>query len=257
MGNVIYFGYPNIDATEPQQFSTQGQTPWLPIELITSNGGNDVGGVLLEIEAVHPAGPNHLGVLYAEGDVILSGQSGTLNGHDACGVVSSLPPVYSRSTVTQGPAVQFDGIPGSPVQGSVVLDLVQSIDDLSRGAIPIQSDVLNQQLGSSSVPETYLAIVSRLPNSSRLLIRNTVGYGILLVDGTAILEGQVSWKGMIIVTGDLFIQGDGASISVNGGLWARSVQQTGGSLNIQYDSCQIQASLLSRPVQVRSWREGF
>ncbi len=179
VGNVIYFGYPNIDATEPQQFTTQGSTPWLPIEVITSNGGNDVGGVLLEIEAVHPAGPNHLGALYVEGDVVLSGQSGILNGHDACGVVSSLPPVYSGSTVTAGPVVQFDGIPGTPMQGSAVLDLVQSIGDLSRGAIPIQADLLNQQLGTFLVPETYLATVSQLPNSSRLLIRNTVGYGIL------------------------------------------------------------------------------
>ena len=143
------------------------------------------------------------------------------------------------------------------MQGSAVLDLVQSIGDLSRGAIPIQADLLNQQLGTSLVPETYLATVSQLPNSSRLLIRNTVGYGILLVDGTAILEGQVSWQGMIIVSGDLLFQGDGAVISVNGGLWARSVQHTGGSLNIQYDSCQIQASLLSRPGQVRSWKELF
>lgn len=257
VGNVIYFGYPNIDATVPEPFTTQGSTPWLPIELITSNGGKDIGGVLLETEAVHPAGPNHLGALYAEGDVVLSGQSGTLNGHDACGVVSSLPPVYSGSSVTSGPAFQFDGIPATTVQGSVVLDLVQSIGDLSRGAIPIQADVLNQQLGTSLVPETYLATVSQLPNSSRLLIRDTVGYGILLVDGTAILEGQVSWQGMIIVTGDLLIQGDGAVINVNGGIWARSVQHTGGSFNIQYNSCQIQASLLSRPVQVRLWREVF
>ena len=250
MGNVIYFGYPNINITVPGPFTTQGSTPWLPIELITSNGGKDIGGVLLETEAVHPAGPNHLGALYAVVDVILSGQSGIFNGHDACGVVSSLPPVYSGSSVTAGPAFQFDGIPATPVQGSVVLDLVQSIGDLSRGAIPIQSDLLNQQLGSSSVPETYLATVSGLPNSSRLLIRNTVGHGILLVDGTAIFEGQVSWQGMIIVTGDLLIQGDGAVINVN-------VQHTGGSLNIQYDSCQIQASLLSRPVQVQSWKEVF
>ncbi|MCH7614243.1 MAG: hypothetical protein IH978_00645 [Nitrospinae bacterium] len=257
VGNVIYFGYPNINITVPGPFTTQGSTPWLPIELITSNGGKDIGGVLLETEAVHPAGPNHLGALYAVGDVILSGQSGIFNGHDACGVVSSLPPVYSGSSVTAGPAFQFDGIPATPVQGSVVLDLVQSIGDLSRGAIPIQSDLLNQQLGSSSVPETYLATVSGLPNSSRLLIRNTVGHGILLVDGTAIFEGQVSWQGMIIVTGDLLIQGDGAVINVNGGIWARNVQHTGGSLNIQYDSCQIQASLLSRPVQVQSWKEVF
>jgi len=257
VGNVIYYGYPNIDTTVPGPFTTQGSTSWLPIELIASNGGNDVGGVLLEIEVVHPTGPNHLGASYVEGNVILSGQSGILNGHDACGVVSSLPPVYSGSSVSSGPAFQFDGIPATPVQGSVVLDLVQSMGDLSRGAIPIQADVLNQQLGTSLVPETYLATVSQLPNSSRLLIRNTVGYGILLVDGTAIFEGQVSWQGMIIVTGDLLIQGDGAVINVKGSIWARSVQHTGGSLNVQYDSCQIQASLLSRPVQVRSWKEVF
>jgi len=253
LGNVIYYGYPNFDANLPQQFTTQSQTPWLPVEVVTAHGGSGVGGVLLEVEVVHPSGPNHLGALYAVGDVTLSGQSGTINGHDACGVVPGLPPVYSSDPITAGVGIHFDGVPAIPAQGNVVLDVAQAISDLGRGAVPIQSDLLPQQLGTPSVvPETY---IFQGANQGPLLIRNIVGHGILLVEGSAILEGQISWDGMIILSGDLIIQGDGSVITVNGGMWAKNIKQAGGRLNVQYDSCQITSALLARPVAVKTWKE--
>ncbi|MDA0737600.1 MAG: PilX N-terminal domain-containing pilus assembly protein [Nitrospirae bacterium] len=252
VGNVVYFGYPNADANEPQQFTTQGPTPWLPVELVTSKGGSGTGGVLLETAVVHPVGPNHLGAVYAFGDIKLSGQSGTINGHDACGVVPSLSPVYSGSPISSGAGFQFDGGPAIPVQGSVVLDLAQAASLLSVGVVPIQSDLMNQHLSTNSAPDTYLL---QGATQSPLVIKNVVGQGILLVDGDANLEGEISWQGMIIVTGDLLVQGDGAVITVNGGLWAKTITQVGGHLNIQYDSCQIKAALLTRPVEVMIWRE--
>lgn len=253
LGNVIYYGYPNVVANRPQQFTTQGATPWLPVEIITAQGGKGAGGVLLEAEVVHPAGPNHLGAIYVAEGLNLSGQTGTISGHDACGGVPSLPPVYFGSP-TSGGGIQFDGVPTTPVQGSVVLNLVQAISDLSHGAILAQSDLLNQGLESSAVPVTYL-VQGTQQNPFRL--QNIVGRGILLVEGGAILEGEVSWQGLIVVAGDLKVQGDGTVITVNGGIWAKSVNQVGGHLNIQYDSCQIKSALLSQPVKVRTWREVY
>lgn len=257
VGNVIYYGYPSSDDIVPQQFTTQGPTPWLPVELISSHGGTHGSGRLLEAEVIHPVGPNPLAAVYAEGAVTLSGQSGTINGHDACGVAPSISPVNSGNPVTQGPAYQFDGIPAIPVQEKVALNLVQSITDLSRGVVPIQSDLVNQQLGKPSVSDSYLANGSELPNPSRILIQNTAGQGILMVNGTAVLKGQVSWNGMVIVTGDLIVQGEETTLTVNGAVWSKNFQQTGGLLNIHYDSCQIKSALLSQPVLVRSWKEEY
>lgn len=254
LGNVLYYGYSNVEANRPRQFTTQGATPWLPVEIITAQGGMGAGGALLETEVVHPAGPNHLGAIYVAGGVDLSGQSGTISGHDACAGAPSIPPVYSGSPITSGEGLQFDGVPTMPLQGSVVLNLVQAISELSRGAILVQSHLLNQELESPAVPVTYLIQGGQ---QSPFFIQNIVGRGILLVEGSAILEGVVSWQGLIIVNGDLKVQGDGTVITVNGGIWAKDINQAGGHLNIQYDSCQIKSALLSQPVQVRTWREVY
>ncbi len=254
LGNVIYYGYPNGDGMVPRQLTTQGATPWLPVEVITAHGGNGAGGVLLEAEVVHPAGPNQLGAIYASGAINLSGQEGTITGHDACGRAPSLPPVYSGNPIGAGPGTQFDGVPAIPTQGSVVVDLAQAISGLGDGAIQIQSDLFNQQVGAASRPETYLFQGS---SQSPLLIRNVMGQGMVLVQGSAILEGEVSWNGMIIVSGDLLIQGEGAIVTVNGGMWAKTLTQLGGRLNIHYDSCAIKTALLVKPLEVMRWKEVF
>jgi len=257
VGNIIYYGYPNADGKSPQALTTDGPTPWLPIEVITAHGGPAGSGVFLQAEVVHPPGPNHLGALYAVGDVTLAGQSGSLNGHDACGAAPSVSPVYSGGMITLGSSMLFEGVPATPTQKGVGLDLSHALDEVKKGATSVQSDLQNMQIGLSGVPEAYLAEVSGSTQPSRLLIRNTVGQGLLLVDGTAVLEEKVTWSGMVVVTGTLIIQGDGANLTVQGGIWAGSVQQSGGLLNVRYDSCQIESALLSQPLRVRTWKEVF
>ena len=78
----------------------------------------------------------------------------------------------------------------------------------------------------------------------------------LLVDGNATLAGEVQWDGMILVTGTLFLNGYGSGIVIRGGVWAGRIDQTG-PLNVQYDSCRLQAALLAVPTRVRTWREVF
>ena len=61
---------------------------------------------------------------------------------------------------------------------------------------------------------------------------------------------------MILVTGTLFLNGQGSGIVIRGGVWAGRIDQTG-ALNVRYDSCRLQAALLAVPIGVRTWREVF
>ena len=255
-GNVIYFGYPSITSTRPVSFTTNTPTPWLPIEKIVAHGAATGGTVVLEEEVVHPPGPNQLGALHVSGDVSLGGASGAVSGHDACGVVGSLPPVVYGGTVMSVPTAQFDGNPASPRQTSHAPALDTALAALTTDAVVLNGDQTHQHLGTAEVPMTFFAEGGVFPQPQGIRIQQTRGFGILLVDGNATLEGEVQWEGMILVTGTLFLTGQGSGIVIRGGVWAGRVDQTG-PLSVRYDSCRLQAALLAVPTRVRTWREVF
>ncbi len=257
VGNIIYFGYPSTTSTVPVSFTTTTPTPWLPVEKVTAHGGLERGGVVLEEEIIHPPGPPQLGALYASGGVSLDGEAGVINGHDACGVVGSLPPVFSGGAVTNKPRIQFAGVPAGPRPDSLVLNLGDALKALGGDVVALSADQTSRQLGTVLVPGVFLAAGEAFARPAGIRIRHTSGEGILLVNGNATLEGEVRWNGMILVTGTLFLRGEGNGIVVRGGVWAGQIHQQAGSLTVHYDSCRLQAALLAVPVQVRTWREVF
>ncbi len=256
-GNIVYFGYPSPAGSVPVSFTTNTATPWLPVEKIVAHGAVASGSVVLEEEVFHHPGPNQLGALYASGTVSLTGSSGVINGHDACGVVSSLPPVMYRGAFTSASTIQFEGNPASPHLSSHVLSLEEALVALNAEAVVLNGDQTNQHLGTAQVPMIFLAKSESFVQPQGIRIRHTRGSGILLVDGNAILEGEVRWDGMILVTGTLFLRGQGSGIVVRGGIWASQIDQQTGPLTVQYDSCLLQAALLAVPTQVRIWKEVF
>ena len=255
-GNVVYFGYPAATSPVPVSFTTNTPTPWLPIEKIVAHGTATSGTVILEEEVVHPPGPNQLGALHAFGDVSLAGTHGTINGHDACGVVAGLPPVVYGGSVTSSPTVQFNGNPASPQYRSLVPHPAPVLVELKTDASVLNADQINQQLGTAPVPMAFFAESELFSQPHGIRIQQTRGFGILLVDGNATLEGEVQWDGMILVTGTLFLNGSGSGIVIRGGVWAGRIDQTG-PLSVHYDSCRLQAALLAVPTRVRTWREVF
>ena len=257
-GNVLYFGYPSTSNLVPVSFTitTNTLTPWLPIEKITAHGAAVGGTVVLEEEVVHPPGPNHLGALYASGNVSLNGASGVINGHDACGGVDSLPPVAYGGTFTSTPTIQFNGNPANPQHSSHVPALSPALVALQADAVVLTGDQTNQHLGTAPVPMTFFARSGAFVQPQGIRIRQTRGFGILLVDGNATLQGEVQWDGMILVTGTLFLRGQGSGTVIRGGIWAGRIDQTG-PLSVQYDSCRLQAALLAVPTLVRTWKEIF
>lgn len=256
-GNVVYFGYPSLTDTIPVSFTTNTPTPWLPIEKIAAHGSTTGGTVVLEEEVVHPPGPNQLGALHASGSVSLAGVPGAINGHDACGAVGSLPPVVYGGTVANAPTIHFDGIPASPQHSAHVPDPASALAALSADPVVLNGNQINQHLGTMEVPMTFFAGGGLFPQSQGIRIRQTSGFGILLVDGNATLEGEVRWDGMILVTGTLFLNGFGNGIVIRGAVWAGEIDQSTGPLTVQYDSCRLQAALLAVPARVRTWREAF
>ncbi len=255
-GNVIYYGYPSPTDTVPVSFTTNTSTPWLPIEKIVAYGSATNGTVVLEEEVLHLPGPNQLGAVHASGDVSLAGASVTINGHDACGVGGGLPPVVYGGTVTSAPTVQFNGNPASPQHSAHVPAPAAAVVALNTDAVPMNADQINQHLGTALVPMAFFADGGLFPQPQGIRIRQVRGFGILLVDGNATLEGEIYWDGMILVTGTLFLNGFGSGIVIRGAIWAGEIDQTG-PLTVQYDSCRLKAALLAVPTRVRTWREVF
>ena len=256
-GNVLYFGYPSTTSTLPVSFTTNTPTPWLPIEKIVAYGAATGGTVVLEEEVVHPPGPNQLGAFHASGDVTLAGASAEINGHDACGAVGSLPPVVYGGTFTSTPTMQFNGSPASPRHSSHVPGPAPALDALNTDAVALNTDQINQHLGAALVPMAFFAKGGSFGQPQGIRVRQTRGFGILLVDGNATLEGEVHWDGMILVTGTLFLNGQGSGIAIRGGVWAGEIEHQTGSLAIRYDSCRLQAALLAVPTRVSTWKEIF
>lgn len=256
-GNVVYYGYPLPADTVPVSFTTNTSTPWLPIEKIVAHGSATNGTVVLQEEVYHPPGPNQLGALHASGSVSLAGLPGAIDGHDACGVVGSLPPVVYGGTITSDPTIHFDGTPASPQHSPHVPAPASALAALNTDAVALNADQINQLLGTAEAPMTFFAEGGLFPQPQGIRFRQTRGFGILLVDGNATLEGEVQWDGMILVSGTLFLNGLGSGIVIRGAVWAGEIDQPAGPLTVQYDSCRLKAAMLSLPTRVRTWREIF
>ena len=254
-GNVVYFGYPSSTRHRSGLLHDEYAHPVVAYrEDHRPRGRYWSGSVVLEEEVVHPPGPNQLGALHAFGDVSLTGAGRTIDGHNvapnanACGAVGSLPPVVYGGTFTSDPAIQFNGNPASPQPSAHVPDPASALAALKTDAM-----VLNVTIKSISsweraeVPMTFFAEGGLFPQPQGIRIRQTRGSGILLVDGNATLEGEVRWDGMILVTGTLFLNGQGSEIVIRGGVWAGAIDHQAGPLRVQYDSCLLRDALLAVP----------
>ena len=199
----------------------------MPIEKIVAHGSATNGTVVLQEEVFHPPGPNQLGALHASGSVSLAGTPGAIDGYDACGAVGSLPPVVYGGSLTNAPTIQFNGNPASPQHSAHVPAPAAALTALNADSVVLNGNQINQHLGTVEAPMTFFAEGGLFTQPQGIRIRQTRGFGILLVDGNATLEGEVRWDGMILVTGTLFLNGQGSGIVIRGAVWADEIDQTG------------------------------
>ena len=256
-GEIIYYGYPAGGSGIPIKFTTDTRTEAFPVEILTAQADLKGGSSLIEVEVVHPSGPLALSAVYAKNGVrFLSGPS-VINGMDQCRAASAKPPVYTKNpSMTQG-LVTFQGRPPDPRQGPLDINLLQAIQALRPGATPLSSARNQGQLGNPANPKTFYAQSFSGVKSGSLTVGNTIGYGILLVEGSVTLEGPLVWHGIILSTGIIWLDGTNGTIRIQGGLWGDSILHLTGLLDIAYDSCAIKNALLAHPLIVKQWRQEF
>ena len=254
-GNIVMYGYLTADALTPVTFTSSSLIHGaFPVERILASASLHGGSATIEVDVVHPATPPVLGAIYAQNGMLLTGLFNVISGVDQCGAFPSLPPIYSQApSLTIGSAL-FQGLPDSPQQGSLEVHLPQIIASLKQqGGMLVTTDQSGVNWGKSLAPYTVHIDSSAIPGG--LTLRNTTGYGILLVEGDVTFKGPMLWQGLIVSSGRIRMNGGTGPIHVDGAIWANELVDVAGSLNVNYDSCTIQTAILSKPVKVTKWRQ--
>ena len=251
-GELVRFGYPLGTSVTPEQFTTPFQTPYPPIETITSHGQVEGADSILQADVFHPAGPPVWAPLYVGSQMLLSGSMITIQGMDACGMVSAgLPPISLAPAASLVGIAGLTGNPATPQVSPIHLDLDEQIDDLKKSATPVLANLMSVTLGSATTPSVYYAE----PTSNTLNISQVIGYGILLVKGNVQIAAPFQWQGLIVVSGQVIFSGGLGPLTLNGALYADRVQLLHDDISITLDTCPIAATLRTLPVKVMTWRQ--
>jgi hypothetical protein len=207
---------------------------------------------------------------------------------DASGIVTS-----DESTVNQGGSSDIDGVPAIEEDDSLGPDDFLQFGDINydqlaamadkryygnttiTGAAPVASDgvcarqILNNW--GSPVDQThpcwdYFPIIHQQggPGTRLKLASNSIGQGILLVDGDLELQGGSTFYGIVIVRGTLLTTGTGGHINgtalVFSGGELLDNSFSGGNSTLQFSSCAAHRAALfsenfryAHPIGERSW----
>ncbi len=259
-GNIVYYGYgdPLSPTTAVQFTSSTPLAKYKPVEIITAYGSSGGSLKVIEIEVVHYPGPPILAPVYSKDDINLHGSSGIINGTDTCSANPSLPPIYvlSPAEVDSSGGPTLDGNPSTPQSGSLDIDIAAYINAMKDNAtITITDDQSGTNYGDASNYVTFYSDTSNPYNNQGLKLQNLTGYGTLLVKGDLVLGGGFVWHGLVLTSGTLDLNGGGAGVNIFGSVFCIDTLDTNGGLNLQYDSCAIENSLINQPLKVIKWRE--
>ena len=164
-------------------------------------------------------------------------------------------------------------IPGSPatpsvsaVNGPNPTQINQLITDLLArpGVVTNSSSNIagNQVFGTEAAPQ-----ITYLNNGSGVTMGNgnVDGYGILIVENSLTLNGNLDFKGLVIVRGTTHMTEVTGSAQIWGSLWTTDFNLTvGGHADVQYSSQALAIANLAggggalpAPVKIYSWRDVF
>ena len=204
--------------------------------------------------------------IYSKDNVTVNGNSIAINGNDqsSCGG-TALAPIYTMdpaTTETNGNPT-FTGSPSTAQHGTLDLDLESYVNTLSAGAnYTLTDDATGATYGSSTNFVTVYADAMGTQADGELKLNNVTGYGVLLVKGDLELAGNITWNGLIIVTGNISTTGGGKdSKNILGQIYAGQNNlgdsTVSGTVTVGYHSCNIKNALASAPLKVVNWKQNF
>ena len=204
--------------------------------------------------------------IYSKDNVTVNGNSIAISGNDqsSCGG-TALAPIYTMdpaTTETNGNPT-FTGSPSTAQHGTLDLDLESYVNTLSAGAnYTLTDDATGATYGSSTNFVTVYADAIGTQADGQLKLNNVTGYGVLLVKGDLELAGNITWNGLIIVTGNISTTGGGKdSKNILGQIYAGQNNlgdsTVSGTVTVGYHSCNIKNALASAPLKVVNWKQNF
>jgi hypothetical protein len=222
-----------------------------------------------------------------------NGNSFAINGNDVnytnglAGPASAVPGIATRTEANatearsslnaqQSNNVQGAGyVPGNPATPSIATtqqapttaQIDQMITDLL--ALPHQTYTQsnfsgNQTFGTIAAPQ-----ISYFNNASGVTMGNgnVSGAGILIVDNSLTLNGNLDFKGLVLVRGSTNVTQVTGSADIWGAIWTTDFNLTvGGHADVQYSSQALALANLAggpgggglpAPVKIYSWRDSY
>jgi Tfp pilus assembly protein PilX len=204
--------------------------------------------------------------IYSKDNVTVNGNSIAITGNDqsSCGG-TALAPIYTMdpATTTTNGNPSFTGSPSTAQHGPLDIDLESYVNTLSAGAnYTLTNDATNATYGSSTNFVTVYADAIGTQADHQLKLNNVTGYGVLLVKGDLELAGNITWNGLIIVTGTIVTTGAGKdSKNILGQIYAGQNNlgdsSVSGTVTVGYHSCNVKNALASQPLKVVNWKQSF
>ena len=267
-GQVLRFGdHDNNPTTPPRENTTVG----IPELIVTAAGRKGHGAKTVTVEAVKWPLPPVPGSVYAEGNMSFNGNSFYIDGHD------------------HDPTAPYDTIPGasplagisSPTTAAAITSAItnQQEDNVQgSGADPsVQTSPINLDLPAIAAQWALMADLTYPDGSSPSMAgwgaigdlkivhctgdldlqSNGTGAGVLVVDGDLHLGGTLNYNGIIIVLGNVDIQGGGNAQNIIGGLMVQGTvtdhSNVAGNVKCLYSSAMINQLYSLTKYEISSW----
>jgi Tfp pilus assembly protein PilX len=234
--------------------------------LITSiaTGPNNSRAIVQTVVEVFPM-VSSPAAIYTKGDVNGNGSSLVIDGNDACNGGTNLGSAYVKGEWDPSGYPTLSGNPAQPVQhGTLDLDIAGMISELKKSAdYTLTADTSNATYGSATSYKTVYSNTSSPTNVNGLQLNGVTGWGILIVDGDLELGGGFTWKGIIIATGAVRLNGGGGpqAVNIQGQLLSGTSTVTdltlNGSNTLTYNSCYVKQATAQAPLNVLSWKQNF
>jgi Tfp pilus assembly protein PilX len=259
-----YNAYLTNDSTDGASSTTDSNAKVLITSVAT--GPNNAKAIVITTVQLYSFSGTSPATIYSKDNLTVSGSSITISGSDgsSCGG-APLAPIYTRdpATTTQNGSPTLSGSPPTPQQGTLDIDLDSYVNTLSGGATyNLTADASNETYGSSTNFVTVYADAIATQADGEIKLNNVTGYGILLIKGDLELAGNITWNGLIIVTGKIKTTGGGKDAkNIYGQIYAGQNDigdsAVSGSVTVSFHSCNVTNALASQPLKVVNWKQSF